>query len=140
MMRLLELVSDAVYHGFFVDLYVRCSNKVAIGMYEGLGYSVYRRVREYYGSLGPGGRDEEDAFGEYLSRLQTTFNRTTVFQTCASRYLETRCVDLCDPMVVISKLVHTTYPNHETPPFYYTSRFALLVECYSNKIIIYAYT
>jgi len=33
-------------------------------MYEGLGYSVYRRVREYYGSLGigKGGRDEEDAF------------------------------------------------------------------------------
>jgi N-terminal acetyltransferase B complex catalytic subunit len=34
-------------------------------MYEGMGYSVYRRVREYYGSLGlgKGGRDEEDAFG-----------------------------------------------------------------------------
>lgn len=35
-------------------------------MYEGMGYSVYRRVREYYGNLGmgKGGRDEEDAFGE----------------------------------------------------------------------------
>ncbi|KXN91436.1 N-terminal acetyltransferase B complex catalytic subunit naa20 [Leucoagaricus sp. SymC.cos] len=33
-------------------------------MHERLGYSVYRRVREYYGSLGlgKGGRDEEDAF------------------------------------------------------------------------------
>jgi len=63
MMNLLELVSDATYHGFFVDLYVRCNNQVAIGMYEGLGYSVYRRVREYYGSIiGHGGRDEEDAF------------------------------------------------------------------------------
>lgn len=67
MMSLLERVSDETYHGFFVDLYVRCANGVAIGMYEGLGYSVYRRVREYYGSLGMGasGKDEEDAFGEF---------------------------------------------------------------------------
>ena len=37
-------------------------------MYEGLGYSVYRRVREYYGSLGmgKGRRDDEDAFGELI--------------------------------------------------------------------------
>ena len=67
MMHLLELVSDEIYKGFFVDLYVRCANKLAIEMYEGMGYSVYRRVREYYGSLGVGrgGRDEEDAFGEF---------------------------------------------------------------------------
>ncbi len=65
MMDLLEFVSDEIYRGFFVDLYVRCANYVAIDMYEKLGYSVYRRVREYYGSLGvgKGGRDEEDAFG-----------------------------------------------------------------------------
>jgi len=64
MMHLLELISDEIYKGFFVDLYVRCANKLAIEMYEGMGYSVYRRVREYYGSLGVGrgGRDEEDAF------------------------------------------------------------------------------
>ncbi|KAF9462693.1 N-acetyltransferase [Collybia nuda] len=64
MMTLLEMVSDETYKGFFVDLYVRCANTVAINMYEGLGYSVYRRVREYYGNLGigKGGRDEEDAF------------------------------------------------------------------------------
>ena len=66
MMDLLELVSDQAYRGFFVDLYVRCNNDIAIKMYEGLGYSVYRRVREYYGSIvGPGGKDEEDAFGEF---------------------------------------------------------------------------
>src|SRR5262245_56775228 len=70
MMALLELVSDSTYKGFFVDLYVRCANKVAIGMYEGFGYSVYRRVAEYYGSLGvgKGGRDEEDAFGKCFYR------------------------------------------------------------------------
>ncbi|KIY71090.1 N-acetyltransferase [Cylindrobasidium torrendii FP15055 ss-10] len=64
MMGLLEFVSDQNYRGFFVDLYVRCTNQVAIELYEGLGYSVYRRVREYYGSLGlgKGSKDEEDAF------------------------------------------------------------------------------
>ncbi|KAG5652785.1 hypothetical protein H0H81_003665 [Sphagnurus paluster] len=64
MMGILEMVSDEIYKGFFVDLYVRCANEVAIDMYEGMGYSVYRRVREYYGNLGvgKGGRDEEDAF------------------------------------------------------------------------------
>jgi len=68
MMNLLELVSDEIYKGFFVDLYVRCANRIAIDMYEGMGYSVYRRVREYYGNLGigKGGRDEEDAFGEFV--------------------------------------------------------------------------
>jgi ribosomal protein S18 acetylase RimI-like enzyme len=65
LMNFLETASDDVYGGLFVDLYVRCTNKIAIDLYEGLGYSVYRRVREYYGSLGlgPGGKDEEDAFG-----------------------------------------------------------------------------
>lgn len=64
---LLEFVSDTVYHAFFVDLFVRCKNEVAIEMYEGMGYSVWRRIREYYGTLGLGsrGRDEEDAFGEH---------------------------------------------------------------------------
>ena len=45
MMNLLEMVSDETYKGWFVDLYVRCTNQVAIKMYEGLVYSVYRRVR-----------------------------------------------------------------------------------------------
>ena len=68
LMNFLETVSDDVYGGLFVDLYVRCTNSIAIDLYEGLGYSVYRRVREYYGSLGlgPGGKDEEDAFGSCL--------------------------------------------------------------------------
>jgi N-terminal acetyltransferase B complex catalytic subunit len=64
MVNHLEFVSDEHYKGFFVDLYVRCNNALAISMYEGFGYSVYRRVREYYGTLGvgKGGKDEEDAF------------------------------------------------------------------------------
>lgn len=41
---------------YFVDLFVRSSNKAAIRMYEQMGYSVYRRVLEYYSD------PEEDAF------------------------------------------------------------------------------
>lgn len=42
---------------YFVDLFVRTSNKAAVGMYEKMGYTVYRRVLDYYSD------PEEDAFG-----------------------------------------------------------------------------
>ncbi|VDP04867.1 unnamed protein product [Soboliphyme baturini] len=42
---------------YFVDLYVRVSNKVAVEMYHKLGYIVYRRVLGYYS-----GDPDEDAF------------------------------------------------------------------------------
>lgn len=57
MMNLLEEVSEKVYDGWFVDLYVRVSNAVAVDMYRKFGYSVYRRVRNYYA-----GQTNEDAF------------------------------------------------------------------------------
>ena len=44
-----------------VDLFVRQSNNLAIGLYESLGYMIYRRVQAYYGG-GPGEKDE-DAYG-----------------------------------------------------------------------------
>ena len=62
MMDELERVTNAVYRGYFVDLYVRVSNEIAIGMYERLGYSVYRRVTDYYSGAKPGEADE-DAYG-----------------------------------------------------------------------------
>lgn len=43
---------------YFVDLFVRVSNSTAIQMYKKLGYSVYRRVLDYYS-----GEKDEDAFG-----------------------------------------------------------------------------
>jgi len=55
LMDLLEEVTDKMHRGYFVDLFVRVSNSVAIGMYEQFGYSVYRRVIQYYSG-------EEDAF------------------------------------------------------------------------------
>lgn len=48
---------------YFVDLFVRPSNQVAVSMYEGLDYSVYRKVAEYYSGGGKGGKDE-DGYGE----------------------------------------------------------------------------
>ncbi|KAG0040867.1 N-terminal acetyltransferase [Podila clonocystis] len=57
MMALLETVSEQPYDGYFVDLFVRRSNKVAIEMYKRFGYSIYRTVVEYYS-----GETNEDAF------------------------------------------------------------------------------
>lgn len=42
---------------YFVDLFVRVSNTVAISMYKALGYIVYRTVLEYYS-----GDPDEDAY------------------------------------------------------------------------------
>jgi len=44
---------------FFVDLFVRVSNAVAVDMYRNLGYVVYRKVIDYYS-----GDVDEDAFGK----------------------------------------------------------------------------
>eukprot|EP01094_Clydonella_sp_ATCC50884_P018121 TRINITY_DN3298_c1_g1_i2.p1 TRINITY_DN3298_c1_g1~~TRINITY_DN3298_c1_g1_i2.p1 ORF type:complete len:123 (+),score=52.95 TRINITY_DN3298_c1_g1_i2:298-666(+) len=54
MMEWLERMSEHVYNGYFVDLFVRKSNHVAVGMYERLGYTTYRTVLKYYSG-------EEDA-------------------------------------------------------------------------------
>eukprot|EP00607_Mallomonas_marina_P008358 CAMPEP_0182423502 /NCGR_PEP_ID=MMETSP1167-20130531/9531_1 /TAXON_ID=2988 /ORGANISM="Mallomonas Sp, Strain CCMP3275" /LENGTH=128 /DNA_ID=CAMNT_0024602551 /DNA_START=269 /DNA_END=655 /DNA_ORIENTATION=- len=54
LMKHLEQVSDKQYNAYFVDLFVRASNRLAISMYEGMGYTVYRRVLGYYSG-------EEDA-------------------------------------------------------------------------------
>lgn len=69
LMRFLESRSGPGPEGhdtWFVDLFVRCTNKRAIAMYEGMGYSVYRRVVGYYtGMEGAGDSDDElDGFGE----------------------------------------------------------------------------
>ncbi|KAG5677918.1 hypothetical protein PVAND_007634 [Polypedilum vanderplanki] len=47
LMKFLEDVSEKK-RCFFVDLFVRVSNQIAINMYKLLGYIVYRTVLEYY--------------------------------------------------------------------------------------------
>mmetsp|Transcript_17607 Transcript_17607/g.25717 ORF Transcript_17607/g.25717 Transcript_17607/m.25717 type:complete len:176 (+) Transcript_17607:34-561(+) len=56
LMNCLEHVSEKVYNAYFVDLFVRASNRLAIGMYERFGYTSYRTVLGYYS-----GTDTEDA-------------------------------------------------------------------------------
>ncbi|GMH82283.1 hypothetical protein TrVE_jg11833 [Triparma verrucosa] len=56
LMSSLEETTAKSYNGYFVDLFVRSSNKVAIGMYERMGYSVYRTVLKYYSD------NDEDAY------------------------------------------------------------------------------
>lgn len=41
---------------FFVDLFVRTDNQLAVSLYEKLKYTVYRHILEYYG-------DGYDAYG-----------------------------------------------------------------------------
>ena len=54
-MDYLEDVTIRIHDGFFVDLFVRPSNKVAVDMYKQLGYIVFRSVENYY-------QGEEDAY------------------------------------------------------------------------------
>ncbi|EPQ07612.1 N-alpha-acetyltransferase 20, NatB catalytic subunit [Myotis brandtii] len=58
LMELLEEISERWI--FFVDLFVRVSNQVAVNMYKQLGYSVYRTVIEYYSASN--GEPDEDAY------------------------------------------------------------------------------
>ena len=90
-----------------MDLYVRCANTVAITMYEGMGYSVYRRVREYYGNLGvgKGGRDEEDAFGgsrRYSIRVYTLTHFLLDMRKPLSRDVQRRSIRSNGRDIVVS--------------------------------------
>jgi N-terminal acetyltransferase B complex catalytic subunit len=44
LMNFLEKVSEEIHNGYFVDLFVRSSNTVAINMYKKLGYDIYQTV------------------------------------------------------------------------------------------------
>jgi N-terminal acetyltransferase B complex catalytic subunit len=58
----LERSSDE-YDAWFVDLFVRKSNEIALALYTGIGYSVYRKVMGYYNDdLSDPSKDGEDAF------------------------------------------------------------------------------
>ena len=76
MMQLLEDVSDRVYGAYFVDLFVRPSNTNAVRMYEGMGYDVYRKVKEYY--YGGGGKGKDDDGFDMRKALPRDVKRVTV--------------------------------------------------------------
>eukprot|EP00914_Ancora_sagittata_P001737 GHVO01004173.1.p1 GENE.GHVO01004173.1~~GHVO01004173.1.p1 ORF type:complete len:106 (+),score=15.36 GHVO01004173.1:263-580(+) len=54
LMNRLEQLSEGA-DAYFVDLFVRPSNKVAIEMYKRLGYEVFREIKKYY-------HDDESAY------------------------------------------------------------------------------
>lgn len=57
-----EAAADA-RNAWFVDLFVRRSNKGAIAFYESAGYSVFRVVKDYYlDHATDATKDTEDAF------------------------------------------------------------------------------
>ena len=58
LMSYLEDVSQNLYNAYFVDLFVRVSNKLAQLMYQNIGYVVYRQVLGYYS--GDAGEDAYD--------------------------------------------------------------------------------
>lgn len=62
MMDMLENASANLYDAYFVDLFVRPSNALAVGLYEALQYSVYRRVKEYYQGGGAKPGQDEDGY------------------------------------------------------------------------------
>eukprot|EP00949_MAST-11_sp_MAST-11-sp1_P000468 g468.t1 len=57
LMKHLEDVSQDLHNCYFVDLYVRVSNKVAIDMYKRLNYIIYRQIIEYYSDNAEDGYD-----------------------------------------------------------------------------------
>lgn len=52
---------------------MRVSNKVAINMYMGLGYIVYRTVLEYYS-----GQPDEDAYDMRKALLRDQFKKSMI--------------------------------------------------------------
>ncbi|GMM35008.1 peptide alpha-N-acetyltransferase complex B subunit [Saccharomycopsis crataegensis] len=67
--QLEELTKSDPYNVYFVDLFVKVTNKLALVLYEKLGYSVYRRVVGYYGSNpNPSVKDVDDDTDAYDMR------------------------------------------------------------------------
>lgn len=61
-----------------VDLFARVSNDLAIGLYESLGYRVFRTVEAYYGG-GPKEPDE-NAYGKSLSSWDTSLRHVIILR------------------------------------------------------------
>lgn len=55
LMSFCEELSEETHNCYFVDLFVRKSNTVAINMYKAFGYVIYRTILQYYGG-------DEDAY------------------------------------------------------------------------------
>lgn len=61
-MDYLKMVSEKIHDAFYVDLFVRPSNQVAVGMYRYLGYGVFQIVDKYYSKGRGEGSQAEDCY------------------------------------------------------------------------------
>jgi len=68
----LEVITD-MKKCYFVDLFVRVSNKNALSFYEKLGYTIYRTVLEYYS-----GETDEDAYDMRKAMSRDRMKKSTV--------------------------------------------------------------
>ncbi|XP_022687827.1 N-alpha-acetyltransferase 20-like isoform X2 [Varroa jacobsoni] len=75
--KLMDILEEISEHKecYFVDLFVRQSNTIAIDMYKRLGYIIYRRVIGYYSSSGS--NPDEDGF-DMRKALSKDVNRQSV--------------------------------------------------------------
>ncbi|EYC17068.1 hypothetical protein Y032_0031g2258 [Ancylostoma ceylanicum] len=80
MMYTLEHISD-MKKAYFVDLFVRVSNHVAISMYKALGYVVYREIIDYYS-----GPHDENAYGTH-DHLRSVSSFMRIFALCTCTFL-----------------------------------------------------
>lgn len=59
---------------YFVDLFVRVSNEIAINMYTKLGYIVYRTIIDYYS----GDPEDENAYDMRKSCSRDEFKKSMI--------------------------------------------------------------
>ena len=75
LMQYMHEVSIKRHDAYFVDLFVRPSNSVAVGFYEKLGYKVFRTVTGYYSS---NDSNSEDAYDMRMSLPKDTTGELSI--------------------------------------------------------------
>lgn len=83
--ELADRSEDHTYNAWFMDLFVRSTNALAIKMYRGLGFDIFRRIKDYYSSDGI--EPSEDAFGKYRN-----------YRLKRNLYLANRFIDMRLPL------------------------------------------
>lgn len=94
-----KLISFHRDHAFFVDLFVRTDNKLAVSLYEKLKYSVYRHILEYYGN-------KTDAFGNLCFKK---INDIDMRKALSRDKEKTTIIPAYDKPIHVSKIYTTLY-------------------------------
>jgi N-terminal acetyltransferase B complex catalytic subunit len=95
LMEYFEDVSTRTYNAYFVDLFVRKSNHLAVNMYEKFGYSTYRRVLDYYSGEHPEGQSHVRSLvlsWSVLSYVLFSFCRRSGYAQSIAKVRGDRCL------------------------------------------------